>query len=63
MEEDFESARNAEATQMMLQRRRNIAEEQAREVAARERGTMKVAFRKSDEEERLIALLSKQIEE
>ncbi|MGC3944269.1 MAG: hypothetical protein QM762_07095 [Chryseolinea sp.] len=64
MEQAFESTRNEEATKMMLQRRQNIAEEQKQEVQCREgRSTMKVAFRKSDEEERLVSILTKQIEE
>ena len=36
--------------------------EQEREVNHRERGTMKVAFRKSDEGDRLVEVLSNELE-
>ena len=62
MEEDFESARNDQGARTVLQRRQGITEEQHRELSERERPIMKVVFRRSKEEERLVSLLNKQID-
>jgi hypothetical protein len=64
VDQTFEDARNTKANRLVLQRRQSIVEEQEREIESRQdRSSMKVVFRRSDEEKRLVSLLSKQTEE
>ncbi|MEJ1238226.1 hypothetical protein WBG78_08865 [Chryseolinea sp. T2] len=63
MEESFESSRESEGTRRVVRRRQGIVTEQEREVNFRERGAMKVVFRRSEEEARLIALLSTKLKD
>ena len=62
MKQTFESAREHEAARRIMRRRQSIVTEQEREVNHRERGAMKVAFRKSDEGDRLVEVLSNELE-
>jgi hypothetical protein len=52
----------AEAHEYLLERRVRIVQEQRQEIEARRSVELKVTFRRTDEEERLLSLLSKQTE-
>ncbi|HTF17359.1 MAG TPA: hypothetical protein VK658_04760 [Chryseolinea sp.] len=65
MEQAFQSepkyaAVNIETSGYLQERRLRVVLEQEREVACRHDHVLRITFRKSDEEERLVSLLSKQ---
>ena len=66
MEQEFESDRKyaveLEASEYLQERRVRIVQEQKLEIESRRNSELRVTFRRSDEEERLLSLLQKQIE-
>lgn len=64
MDQGFETTHETEASAYLRQRREQIAKEQEAEIARRdEPAPLKVSFRKSDAEERLISKLTNRVEE
>ena len=67
MEQELESERKfatveIEANEYLQERRVRIVQEQRLEIESRPIGELRVTFRRTDEEERLMSLLSKQTE-
>jgi hypothetical protein len=67
MEQELESERKfatveIEANEYLQERRVRIVQEQRLEIESRRIGELRVTFRRTDEEERLMSLLSKQTE-
>ena len=66
MEQEFESERKyaveIEANEYLQERRERIVQEQRLEMESRHNGGLRVTFRRTDAEERLMSRLSEQTE-